>query len=99
MHPARAILLANLVALGSSSLFAQTQAAVHVRISAESCFIGELGVACSNVGAQLLKLGTPLDANINVSGDARASYSATSAALDSIRSAGFKLKMGYINVE
>lgn len=99
MNPARAFLVVALVALGSSSLPAQTETAVHVRISKETCFIGTLDVSCSKVGAKLLELGTPLDAHIDVSGDAHASYSTTSAALESIRSAGFKVKIGYINVE
>jgi biopolymer transport protein ExbD len=99
MHLMRALLVVALVTLGSSSLPAQTETVVHVRIPAETCFIEKLDVSCSNVGAKLLKLGTPLDAHIDVTGDAHASYSATSAALASIRSAGFKLKIGYITGE
>jgi hypothetical protein len=99
MHQARAFLVVALVTLGSSSLPAQTETVVHVRISAETCMIGKLDISCSDVGAKLLELGTPLDAHIDVSGDAHASYTATSAALESIRSAGFKLKIGYINAE
>jgi hypothetical protein len=98
-HQVPAFLLVALVTLGSSPLTAQTETAVHVRISAETCQIGKLDVACSDVGAKLLELGTPLDAHIHVSGDTHASYSATSAALESLRSAGFKLKIGYINVQ
>jgi biopolymer transport protein ExbD len=99
MPPSRAFLMIALVMLGSSSLPAQTEAVVHVRISAETCVIGKLDVVCSNVGAKLIELGTPLNAQIDVSGDAHASYSATSAALGSLRSAGFKLKIGYISVQ
>jgi len=99
MPPVRAFLVIALVILGSSSLPAQTETAAHVRISAQICSIGELDVSCHDVGAKLLQLGTPLDAHIVVSGDVHASYSAISAALESIRSAGFKLKIGYINVE
>lgn len=69
---------------------------VHVRISAENCSIGKFEVACSDVGAKLRELGTPSEAHIDVIGDTHASYSATSAALESIRSAGFRLKIGYI---
>jgi hypothetical protein len=99
MHRVLAFLLVALSTLGSSPLPAQTETAVHIRISAETCQIGRLDVACSDVGAKLLELGTPLDAHIHVSGDTHASYSATSAALESLRSADFKLKIGYINVQ
>jgi hypothetical protein len=99
MHQAHVFILVALATLGSSPLPAQTETAVDVRISAETCQIGKLDVACSDVGAKLLELGTPLDAHIHVIGDSHASYSATSAALESLRSAGFKLKIGYINVQ
>jgi hypothetical protein len=84
------------VDLEPSYFAAPPETAVHVRDSAETCQIDKLDVACSDVGAKLLELGTPLDAHIRVSGDAHASYSATSAALNSLRIAGFKLKIGYI---
>jgi hypothetical protein len=100
MLQARIFLVIALVTLGSScSLPARTEAAVHVRISAETCLIGKLDISCSDVGAKLVELGTPLDAHIEVSGDAHATYRATSAVLGSIRSAGFKPKIGYISVE
>ena len=100
MHQATAFLLAALVTLGSSSLPAQTETAVQIRISArETCLIGNLDVPCNDVGAKLRELGTPLDAHIHLTGDTHASYEATSAAIDSLRRAGFKLKMGWINVQ
>lgn len=85
------------VDLEPSYLAAQTEAAVQVHVSAEICLVGNLDISCSNAGAKLRELGTPLDAQIHVIGDAHASYKATSAALQSVRSAGFKLKVGYIN--
>jgi hypothetical protein len=98
MHQAPAFLLAALVALGSNSLPAQTETGVHIRISGETCLIGNLDVPCRDVGVKLRELGTPTDADIHLSGDTRASYRATSAAIESLRRAGFKLKMGWINV-
>lgn len=84
------------VDLEPSYLAAQTEVAVQVHVSAETCLVGNVDVSCSDVGAKLRELGTPLDAQIHVIGDAHASYQATSAALQSLRSAGFKLKVGYI---
>jgi biopolymer transport protein ExbD len=92
-------LLAVLVTLGSKSLPAQTKTAVDVRVSAETCLIGNLNVPCSDVGENLRKLGVPLDAHIHLSGDKRMTYSATSAALESLSRAGYKLKIGYVNVQ
>jgi len=85
------------VDLEPSYLAAQTEAAVQVHVSAETCLVGNLDISCSDVGAKLRELGTPLNAQIHVIGDAQASYKATSAALQSLRSAGFNLKVGYIN--
>ena len=99
MHQAPTFLLAALVTLGPNSLPAQTETAVQIRISGETCLIGNLDVPCSDVGAKLRELGTPLDAHIHLSGNTHASYRATSAAIDSLRRAGFKLKMGLINVQ
>ena len=73
----------------------QTQTVVQIRISSVTCMVGKLNISCSDVGAELLKLGMPPDADIHVRGDAQASYSAVSAALESLRSAGFKFKVGY----
>jgi biopolymer transport protein ExbD len=100
MNRAPTYLLAVLVALASSFLLAQNETAVQIRISAgEICLIGDLDVSCSDLGAKLRDLGTPLDATIQLSVDTRASYDATSAAIDSLRRAGYKLKIGYINVQ
>jgi hypothetical protein len=98
MRQASAFLLAALVILGSGPLAAQPETAVHIRISAETCLIGNLAVPCSDVGEKLRELGTPLDAHIRLSGDTHMTYSATSAAIESLRRAGFKLKVGYIHV-
>lgn len=75
------------------------EAAVQVYVSAETCLIGNHDVPCSDVGTKLRELGTPLDAQIHVIGVAHASYKATSAALESLRSAGFQLKVGHINLK
>jgi biopolymer transport protein ExbD len=99
MHQAPAFLLAALATLGPSSLPAQTETMVHIHVSARDCLIGTLNVPCSDVGATLRELGTPLDAHIDLSGDAHATYGTISAAIWSLRSAGFRLKLGYINAQ
>jgi len=99
MRQAPAFLSAALVILGSNPLPAQTETTVHIFISAETCLIGNLEVPCSDVGAKLRELGTPLDAHIDLSGHSHSGYEATRAVIESLRRAGFKLKMGYINVQ
>jgi hypothetical protein len=69
------------VDLGPSYLVAQTEAAVQVHVPAETCLVGNLDISCSDVGAKLLELGTPLDTQVHVVGDAHASYKATSRLL------------------
>jgi len=98
MHKAPASLLAALVTLGSNSLSAQTETVVHIRVSSETCRIDNVDVPCSDVGAKLGELGTPLGAHLQLSVDKNASYAAVSAALESIRRSPFKLKIGYVNV-
>ena len=93
-----AFLLAALVMLGATPLPGQTKATVHIFVSAENCVIGNLELPCSGVGERLRELGTPLDAPIDISGHSHSSYEAMSALLDSLRRAGFKFKMGYVNV-
>lgn len=98
MRQALALLLTALVTLESSLLPAQTEK-TYVLVAAETCKIGNLSVPCSDVGAKLRELGTPLDADIHLRADPKAKYEAVSAAIASLRDAGFKLKMGYINVQ
>ena len=99
MHHAPASLLVALVTLGSNSLPAQTKTTVPIRVSARDCLIGTLNVPCKNVGVKLRELGTPLDAHIDLSVDPHSSYGATSAAIEALQRAGFRLKFGYVNVQ
>jgi hypothetical protein len=99
MQRAPTFLLAALVTLGPIPLPAQTETTVHIFISAETCVIGNLELPCSNVGAKLRELGTPLDAHIDLSGHSRTSYEAIRAAIDSLQRAGFKFKVGYVNAK
>ena len=97
MRQALAFFLAVLVALASDSVGAQAKTTVRIRISAQgTCLIGSLDVSCSDVGAKLRELGTPLDADIHLSGDTHVSYQLASTAMDSLRRAGFKLNIGLI---
>jgi hypothetical protein len=98
MQQAPASLFAALVALGCNPLPAQTETTVHIFISAKTCVIGSLQLPCGDVGAKLRELGTPLDAHIELSGHSHTRYEATRAVFESLQRAGFKFKMGYVNV-
>ena len=104
MHQTHAVILATLMTLGSRSLPAQTETVVvHIHISApETCLVDDLTVPCSDVGAKLVELGTPLDGHLDLTLDKNLTYSAASAALESVNHslgrAGFRLKIGYVNI-
>lgn len=99
MRQVPSCLLAALVTLGPNHASAQTEKNVYVRISGDACLIGNLAVPCSGVGAELRKLGTPLNKVIQLSSVSHGSYRAISAAMDSILRAGFKVKkVGRANV-
>jgi hypothetical protein len=105
MHRPHALLLTALGMLGSNSLPAQTATPVHIHVSAPgSCLIDSISVPCSDVGAKLRELGTPLgNVHIHLSVAKHLSYDATSAAIDSLRDsasrAGYTLQLGQINVQ
>jgi biopolymer transport protein ExbD len=63
----------------------------------QTCLVGSLDVPCSDVGAKMRDQGIPLDAHIHLVADKDASYHTISAALVSLRDAGFRLKLGYID--
>jgi biopolymer transport protein ExbD len=99
MFQSRLVFLAVAFAPPSGTLHAQSDTAVEVFISGDTCHVRNSDVPCAVVGAKLVELGTPLDANIRIKGDSRSTYKATASALESLRAAGFKLKLGYVDSE
>jgi biopolymer transport protein ExbD len=77
----------------------QSASEVTVRVSArQTCLVGSIDLPCHDVGAKLREQGTSLNADIHVIADPHARYQAVSAALKSLRDAGFRLKVGYVIV-
>ena len=93
------IIFAALAVVTSTALFAQTEVTVTVRVALQFCVAENVSVSCSDVRTTLRELRTPPEAHINFSVDKDARYEDVSAALGSIRDAGFKLKLGYVNVQ
>ena len=91
-----ALVAAMTLEVGAS--FGQSKSDVTIHISArQTCLVGTLDVPCSDVGAKMRAQGIPLDADIHLVGRKDSSYQAISAALASLRDAGFRLQVGYID--
>ena len=97
MLRAYALLFAILVMMGSNYLPALTDAAVDIHVALQFCLTLSVSVPCSDVGAKLRELGTPLDAHLHLSVDKDSRYEDVVAAITSIRDAGFNFKVGYVN--
>jgi len=95
--PACLFVAATAIAVGAAA--SQTESDLQIHISGQqTCVVGALDVPCDTVGARLRDQGTPRDAHIQLIPGTESSYQAISAALTSLRDAGFQLKLGYINV-
>ena len=93
------LVLAFVVALRLGGAFGQTETHVGVRVlSDDTCLVYELHVPCRDAGAKLRELGTPSNVTIHISAEKDAKYEAVASTLDSLKRAGFKVKLGYINV-
>jgi biopolymer transport protein ExbD len=84
--------------LFATSLQAQVASApiVQIRISSSlnACFLAELKVRCSDVGATLLGMNVATNADIHMIGDRDVSYEVLRTVMDSLFKAGYKLKVG-----
>ena len=88
---------ASLILLGWNGSIAQSVPTVAIRISAhQTCLIGGVEVACRSVGAKLLEMHIPVNADVHVSGDASVKYEIAHATMESLRQAGFKAKVALI---
>jgi biopolymer transport protein ExbD len=90
------LLAATTLGMGAAWSQPPSDVTIHV-LARQTCLVGSLDVPCPDVGAKLRDRGISLDANIHVIADKHARYQAVSAALASLRDAGFRLKMGYVN--
>lgn len=98
MRQTFSLLLVAAMTLGVGATFGQSNSDVTIHISArQTCLLGSLDIPCSDVGAKMRDQGTPLDAHIHLVAGKDSSYQAINAALVSLRDAGFRLKLGYIN--
>ena len=89
--------LAFVIALPLGAALGQTEPRVEIRVlSGDTCLVQQLHVPCRDVGAKLRELGTPSDADINVRAEKDAKYEAVTSTFDSLKRAGFKVKVGYI---
>jgi hypothetical protein len=98
MRQTSSLLLIAATTFGVGATSAQTNSDVTIHISSrQTCLAGSLDVPCSDVGAKLRDQKIPLDAHIHLIAGSDSRYQTISAALTSLRDAGFRLKLGYIN--
>ena len=98
MNHTKAYFLAALLAAPLSQAQVASAPIVQIRISSSpnACFIADVGVRCSDVGATLLSMNVAVNADIHLIGDRDVGYEALRAVLDSLIQAGYKLKVGVI---
>jgi hypothetical protein len=105
MRRAAATLIALFAALLPDALPAQTKQECLITINSDgSCDAAGLHVPCREIGPKLREAGVPANALIRFRGDGTrgdptVSYDAVSAAIESVKHAGFTFKMGYINAQ
>ena len=98
VHRSHLLLLLAAAAAGVGTACRATPPEVMIHVSGEMCAAGSLNVPCSEIGAKLREVGTPRDAHIRFAREKGATYRGISAALTSLLAAGFRFKVGYVNV-
>jgi biopolymer transport protein ExbD len=96
VNSTKAYFLAALLA--APALQAQVTSApiVQIRISStqKTCFVADVGVRCSDVGATLLGMTVAANADIHIIGDRDVGYELLRTVTESLIQAGYKLKVG-----
>jgi hypothetical protein len=92
------LVVATTFGVGAASGQANSDVTIHIA-ARHTCLVGSFDVPCRDVGAKLRDQGTLLDAHIHLIAGTDSSYQAISEALTSLREAGFRLKLGYVNQE
>jgi hypothetical protein len=91
--------LTFVIALRLGGALCQAETPVRIRVlSDDTCLVHEVPILYRDVGAKLRELGTPSDANIHVNAENGAKYEAIASTFESLKRAGFKFKVGTVNV-
>jgi biopolymer transport protein ExbD len=99
MHHALAFGL-TAMSLVVAPLQAQEAPVVLIHISAQgACAAATFTSACRDIGQDLRKHGVPKNADIHLIGDAGATYQDIKGAMESLTSAGFRVKRGELTGE
>src|SRR5262249_25781051 len=91
------ILVLGTLRVGAAVGQAETQLSVRIRAD-DTCLVYLLRVPCRDVGTKLLELGTPSDVHIHVNATSDASHESIEAAISSLKSAGFQIKLDDVKV-
>jgi biopolymer transport protein ExbD len=69
---------------------------VRVSSSQNTCFVGEVAVPCSEVGAKLHAMSVEPGAHIHITGDLKVGYQLLHTALESLDQAGYRTNIGFV---
>ena len=99
MRPQITLALLLVATLRFGAAHGQSETHVEIRVlSAGTCLVFEVHVPCRDVGTKLHELGTPSDVTIHVNPEKEASYDAVYSTFEALKRAGFRVKVGYVNV-
>jgi biopolymer transport protein ExbD len=63
----------------------------------DACSFANVVTTCTSLGSTLISLHVALTCDIHIKADASSTYAAVSTALQSLKDAGYHLKVGFIN--
>jgi hypothetical protein len=95
---AKAYLLAAVLAAAPLQAQVASAPVVQIRVSSslKTCFIADLGVSCSDVGATLQGMKVPVNSDIHIVGDRDVTYELLHATLESLSRSGYSMKVGFM---
>lgn len=95
---ATAYFLTAVLVASCSGVPVKSEQITEIRLSASlnTCFIADVEVPCSEVGAKLLAMNVPLNSRIHCVGDSVVSYELVHATLESLDRAGYSTKVGFL---
>ena len=76
----------------------KSEQTTEIRLSSalNTCFIADVEISCSDVGAKLLAMNVPLSSHIHCVGDSVVSYELVHSTLESLARAGYSTKVGFL---
>jgi hypothetical protein len=76
----------------------KSEQAIEIRLSSSlnSCFVVDTEIPCSDIGVKLKAMGIPSNSHIHLLGDSAVSYELVHSTLESLDSAGYSTRVGFV---